>query len=184
MKEAGCIRVEFGIESGSPKVLEYLRKGITLSQIKQAFALAKEVGLSTMGFVILNAPGETKADILETQRLVMDVDPDFLQISFATPYPGTELYKRCLESGIEIEEDWSNYIFLNRHVIKNKSISEEELDRLMRQMQRSFYLRPKYFLKMILYVLSSPKRFKTVFWAGAIALKKLLFKPKSCIRNG
>lgn len=173
MKEAGCIRVEFGIESGSQKMLEYLRKGITLVQIKEAFTLAKELKLSTMGFVILNTPGETKADILETQRLVMEVDPDFLQISFATPYPGTELYKRCTDEGIEIEEDWSKYVFLNQHVIKNKSISEKELDNLMRQMQRAFYLRPKYFLRMILYVLRCPKRFKSVLWAASIALRKL-----------
>lgn len=174
MKEAGCIRVEFGIESGSPKILDYLRKGITLSQIKQAFALAKGFGLSTMGFVILNTPGETKTDILETQRLVMEVDPDFLQASFATPYPGTELYKRCLEEGVEIEDDWSKYIFLNQHVIKNKFISEEELDNLMRQIQRSFYLRPRYLLKIIKYMCVNPGSRKTIIWAGKNAFNKLL----------
>jgi len=138
MKQAGCTRVEFGIESGSEKLLGYLKKGISIRQTKEAFSAAKKAGLSTMGFVILNVPGETKETVADTKRLIMELNPDFLQLSFATPYPGTELFQLCVKDNLLLTKDWSRYIFLNNQIIKNKSITESELKRLMWDIQRSF----------------------------------------------
>jgi radical SAM superfamily enzyme YgiQ (UPF0313 family) len=176
LKEAGCVRVEFGIESGSQALLDYLKKGITISQIKGAFAQAKKIGLSTMGFVMLNIPGETKETIAETKKLVLEVEPDFLQISFTTPYPGTELFERCTREDLLITKDWSQYIFLNRQVIKNENITEEEFQKLIWDIEHSFHLRPGYLFFILLYILKNPTSIKTMLWAGANALKKLIFR--------
>ena len=93
MKSSGCIKIEFGIESGSQKILDFSKKGLKKEQIRRAFKLAKKVGLPTLGFLILNMPLETSNTIKESKKFVMELDPDFLQISFATPYPGTDLEK-------------------------------------------------------------------------------------------
>lgn len=175
MKQAGCVRVEFGIESGSQEILDLLKKGITVSQIKKAFSMAKEVGLSTLGFAMLNAPGETIETIMETKKIIMDLDPDFLQLSFATPYPGTELFEICERDNLLISKDWSKYIFLNHQLIRNKNLSEDKLKKCMWDIQHSFYLRQKYILKMLAYMLKNIGAARTVIWAGMNALK-LLFK--------
>ncbi len=175
MKQAGCTRVEFGIESGSEKLLEYLKKGIAIQQIKDSFLLAKKIGLSTMGFVILNVPGETKETIAETKRLIMELDPNFLQLSFATPYPGTELFQLCVKDNLLMSKDWSRYIFLNNQIIKNNLITESGLKRLMWDIQRSFYLRPKYLFSMFAYICKHPTKIMTILWASCNAFKKLLY---------
>lgn len=176
MKKAGCVRVELGIESGSQKILDYAKKGISPQQTKEAFSMAKEAGLSTMGFVMLNVPGETRDTILATKKLIMELEPDFLQVSFATPYPGTELFEICKRNNLLISRDWSRYLFLNNQIIKNPAISENELKDLMLDIQRTFHLRPKYIFKMLLYMLKNPESIKTMLWAGTNAIKKLIFK--------
>ncbi|HKZ39331.1 MAG TPA: radical SAM protein, partial [Candidatus Hodarchaeales archaeon] len=57
MKEAGCTDIWFGIESGSQKVIDAMRKGISVDQTMRAFKWAKEVGLVTIGFVVVGFPG-------------------------------------------------------------------------------------------------------------------------------
>lgn len=174
MKQAGCMRVEFGIESGSQRMLDYLKKGINVQQIKDSFAMAKKIGLSTMSFVMLNIPGETKNDIADTKRLLLEVEPDFLQLSFATPYPGTELYNLCLKDNLLLSKEWPKYIFLNYQIIRNNLITENELNSLMWDIQRSFYLRPKYLFFILFYMIKNPARIKMIICAGWNALKKLL----------
>ena len=127
-----------------------------------------------MGFVMLNVPGETKKTIFETKKLILQVEPDFLQVSLATPYPGTGLYDLCLKEGLLITKDWSEYIFLNRQIIRNNSISEKELKKLIWDIERSFHLRIKYLCFILFYILQKPARIKTMLWAGANAIKKLL----------
>lgn len=175
MKAAGCLKVEFGIESGSPEILAALKKNISVAQIKEAFSLAKQAGLLTFGFAMLNAPGETAETIAQTKKLILQVDPDFLQLSFATPYPGTELFSLCKRQDLLSTEDWSRYIFLNHQVIKNRSLPEELLQKKMRQIQAAFYLRPGYILKMILFMLRRPGSIKTMLWAEMNALGRLCF---------
>ncbi len=176
MKQAGCLKVEFGIESGSPEILALLKKNITVEQIKTAFGMAKQAGLSTFGFAMLNAPRETAETISLTKKLILQVDPDFLQLSFATPYPGTELFTLCKRDNLLKTEEWSEYIFLNHQVIKNRSMTEETLKQKMLNIQRSFYLRPGYIFRTFWYMLRHPKSLQTILWAEMNALNKLLFQ--------
>jgi len=142
MKNAGMTRIEFGIESGSPRVLERLGKGVTLARIRAAFALARELDLVTLGFAMLNVPDETPAEMEETAQEVLRLDPDFLQLSFCTPYPGTALFDECVERGLLLTEDWSDYRFLRTPVIRNEALTPRDLERIHRDILRRFYLRP------------------------------------------
>ena len=104
MKNSGCMKIEFGIESGSQKILDFSKKGLKKDQIKKAFRLSKKVGLPTLGFIILNMPLETKETIKQTKKFVLDLDPDFLQVSFATPYPGTDLEMYANKNKLKIDD--------------------------------------------------------------------------------
>lgn len=96
MKAAGCVQLDFGIESGSPQVLNTLKKGITPDQIRQAFRIAKDVGLRTYGSVLIGSPGETWDDVLATKALLDEVRPSLTLFYFVTPFPGSELYDQAL----------------------------------------------------------------------------------------
>lgn len=94
MREAGCVRVNFGIESGSPRMLKIIKKGITMDQARLAVASAIKVGLEvTLNFLMVY-PYETWEDIALTTdailefRAIKNVKPSY---SFIVIYPGTEL---------------------------------------------------------------------------------------------
>ena len=159
MKQAGCVRVEFGIESGSPRMLEFLRKGACLEDIRKAFSAAKEVGLVTLGFAMVNIPGETREDMQMTLDEVLAIDPTFLQLSFCTPYPGTYLHEYCRENGLLETDDWARYRFLREPVIRNPHMTGAQIQAWHSQILRRFYFRPKKFLHIGRHALLSPNTF-------------------------
>jgi radical SAM superfamily enzyme YgiQ (UPF0313 family) len=110
MKNAGCVRVEFGIESGDPAVLKNIKKNVTIEQIKNAHKLAKQAGLSTGSFVMVGNIGEDFTSINKTRRLLEEIDTDDIYIAIATPFPGTELYQMARKNGWLYVTDWSRYV--------------------------------------------------------------------------
>ena len=66
IKKTGCQRIHFGVEAGTQKILNVLRKGITLEQAEKAFNLSRKIGLETLAYFMIGSPTETKEDILKT----------------------------------------------------------------------------------------------------------------------
>lgn len=100
MKKAGCIQLDYGIESGSDVILNKLKKGITVEQIKNAFKITKDLGLRTYGSVLLGNPGESWDDIELTKKLVKEIKPSLTLFNFLTPFPGSELYNTVIKKGL------------------------------------------------------------------------------------
>jgi radical SAM superfamily enzyme YgiQ (UPF0313 family) len=148
MKAAGCVRVEMGIESGSEAGMRFLGKRLAPEAVGKAFRAARAVGLSTMGFVILNVPGEGPADVARTLALALEADPDYLQLSFLTPYPGTLLWDEARKNGWIRTEDWAEYRFLNAAVLSPDGRPEAEVTAEGARFQRAFYLRPRTVVKL------------------------------------
>jgi anaerobic magnesium-protoporphyrin IX monomethyl ester cyclase len=104
MKEANFVQVEFGIESGSQKVLDSIRKSLTVSEAKQAVDLARKARIHVVkGFFMIGNWDETISDVLKTWQFVLSVKawPTF---SICTPFPGTVLYQ-MLKDGNYLPQD-------------------------------------------------------------------------------
>ena len=110
MKEANFVRVDFGVESGSKKVLKYMKKSLTPDEAKQAIRMARKAGINGIkGYFIVGNWGETIWDVFKTWRLVFSANIE-LAFAICTPFPGTEFYQRLKESGyISDEPDWANF---------------------------------------------------------------------------
>jgi anaerobic magnesium-protoporphyrin IX monomethyl ester cyclase len=93
MKQAGCTDLNFGIESGSQRILDFLGKGITVSQIRKAFKMLHEVGINGGMFLLIGVPGETQKDIDMTKRLIAECEPYMINLWYLTPFPGTEIFE-------------------------------------------------------------------------------------------
>ncbi|MBI4335774.1 MAG: B12-binding domain-containing radical SAM protein [Candidatus Omnitrophica bacterium] len=112
LKNSGCLQVDFGVESGSQKVLDYLKKGITVAQTRRAFEACKRYNLRALATCKIGTPKETREDIEETKRLLGEIRPDYTGFFFTTPYPGTELYKEASEKKLaDVSDDvnWEHY---------------------------------------------------------------------------
>ena len=110
MKKAGCIRVEIGVETGDAELLKNVGKpGCTLGEIKKAFRVAREEGISTCAFLMVGLPGESWKTIQNTKRLLSEIKPDDVIVSIATPFPGTLLHKMAEENGWLFTSDWKKY---------------------------------------------------------------------------
>ena len=91
MRDAGCIAVWLGVESGSEAILGKMNKKIKLDQSRLAYKIAQDVGLMTIANVVLGFPGETEQTAWETIRFVKELNPDHVGFYVATPYPGTPM---------------------------------------------------------------------------------------------
>jgi radical SAM superfamily enzyme YgiQ (UPF0313 family) len=92
LREAGCIRIAFGAESGSQKMLDAMNKGARVEQIYQAAELCRRHGIETYFYIMLGYPGEEWVDIRQTVELLIETRPDQFSSTIAYPLPGTEFY--------------------------------------------------------------------------------------------
>lgn len=100
MRRAGCECVQYGIESGSGKVLKILGKRITTAQMERAACLTRDAGINLSIYLITGVPGETEADVQATIRLINRMRPHDGQVSPLAYYPGTALADEAVEAGM------------------------------------------------------------------------------------
>ncbi len=146
MKKAGCHYIYFGVESGSPKMLKLMRKGISLSRTKETFAICRRLGIRAQAFFLFGIPGEDQETISQTIEFAKELDPDSVQFAVAIPHPGTQLYAQCERNGWLVYDSWADFASKNS-LIETEELSREEVERARVRAYREFYFRPSFILK-------------------------------------
>ena len=103
MKDAGCIQISAGIESGSDKVLKQMNKKTTAVQIRDFFRKSRTVGLPACGTFIVGSEGETEEDLKKTIDLVIEEKIN-TGAALLFVYPGTAVYRRAVKRGLILDE--------------------------------------------------------------------------------
>ena len=93
MKEVGFIHVGYGVESGSDRVLQTLKKGETIAEIEHAIRISLELGFDISLFFVVGAPGETLEDVEDSIRISLKYPVVESRFYNLIPYPGTELFQ-------------------------------------------------------------------------------------------
>ena len=88
MKEAGCDKITFGIETGSDEMLKNVGKGTTKDDYRKAYQMLDEMGITKRGSFILGFPYETEETIWESINFALELDLDEYGVNVLTPYPG------------------------------------------------------------------------------------------------
>lgn len=160
MASAGCVRIFYGVESGSQRILNFMRKGITIKQIKNAFKLTHKNGILANAFLMVGTPTETKEDLELTAKLIGEIHPDAIQISITTPLVGTDLYSYCENRNRLNFHSLAEYdYFTNKYPIKLDDLTEEDLSfhrkKIMDSYRRNLY---KNMAKYLQFLIKSKQR--------------------------
>lgn len=109
MAEVGLRGFFIGFESGSDRVLRFIRKGTTVAQNLDAARICRRYGILVWANYMLGLPTETEGEIWQTVRMLKDIDPDYYSPAFYTPYPGNDLYDYCMEHDLSLVADHDGY---------------------------------------------------------------------------
>jgi radical SAM superfamily enzyme YgiQ (UPF0313 family) len=163
MKEAGLVQLDFGVESGSNKVLKALKKNSNEDAIREAFKIAKRAGIRTLATFMFGNPSEEYEDVEKTFRLAKEIKPNFVSSFFLTPFPGTELMDMARS------HEWISNVNYFEGGLKKKpmmkiNFPEEELYKIRARFQKAFVFRNyvslfssyKFVIKALMLVLRYP----------------------------
>jgi anaerobic magnesium-protoporphyrin IX monomethyl ester cyclase len=109
MARAGLRGYFIGFESGSDRVLRFIHKGTTAEQNRQAARICRRYGITIWANYMLGLPTESRDEVLDTVRLMRDIDPDYYSPAFFTPHPGTDLYDYVVEHDLSRITDYDSY---------------------------------------------------------------------------
>jgi radical SAM superfamily enzyme YgiQ (UPF0313 family) len=148
MAQANCRTLMFGIESGSQKILDRLKKEQTLAQTEIAVRAAKDAGIEIVhGFFVVGNPDETEADMVDTFRFAEKLPLDSFAFNRLCVYRGTPLWKEYIERGLVNDDvDWYKYFkcsSIDPTVLAGEKIHEIRSRELKRLIIRKFIFFPR-----------------------------------------
>jgi len=185
MKEAGCERIHFGVETANPRVVKELQKGTTNLQVEKAFDMCKKHGIKTLAYFMMGNPTETLEDVKETLALSRRIKPDFMQMTILSPFPATQIYLRALQEGVIEGDPWRDYARrINddfRPPLWDSIYTRNELEKNLRWFYGKFYLTPEFVVNRVKEVRNFGQ-FKRYASAG-ISLLKMTMIPEQKIRD-
>ena len=148
MRDAGCVSVWFGVESGTQKVLDDMHKGISPEQTIRTVSWVRELGLKPTPNVLLGFPGETKESAMKTIKFAEKISPDEIAYyNIATPFPGTPMYDMVVKNGWLRVTNFDDYD-ATTPIFETPTLSLKDLEELYQKAFASFYMRPAYVFRM------------------------------------
>jgi anaerobic magnesium-protoporphyrin IX monomethyl ester cyclase len=144
MRRAGCRLIQYGVESGDQRILDTLKKGITIPQVIETFRLTRQAGIKTVANVMIGNPGDTRETIARTIALTKRIKADFANIQFCAPFPGTELYGLAAANKWFLGDGDPLRLRTDSCSMNATNIPTPELQGMLKKAYRSFYLRPAY----------------------------------------
>lgn len=153
MKAAGCLKISFGIESGSERILKLMNRSVEINDLLKATKIVKRNGIFLLTTTIIGYPYEKKEDIDLSVDLTLKIKPDMFAMPIFVPMPELSLTKKLEKEGRIKDKKYYEY-FSSEVKVKNENINPVLLKKLYNK-----YAKLSYRMDIVL-------------------LKKCLFKPK------
>ena len=168
MKQAGCVLLGLGVESGCQRIIDEMKK--TKRQqpwqemCQQVFDWTRQLGIGTNAYYVIGNPSETREEIEETIRFAIRLNSDTIQVHYYTPYPGSEAWELY---GDSIETDVSELFHYATPKTTLADVSAAELDKLRSRFYQRYIFRPRFVIghmwKHAGFYLRNPDIFLTLF---------------------
>lgn len=149
MKAAGCWLIAFGVESGSQKILDNVKKDAKVEQARETLTMCNKLGIKTWAYFIIGLPGENKQTVRETIDFAKSCPIDIALFHVAMPYAGTEFYFQAVANGWLNTSDWKHFDMNDSSVVEYDDFTSAEILKATKQAFREFYFRPKQMWRMM-----------------------------------
>lgn len=175
MKRSGLQGIKFGVESGSQELVDNAKKSLDLERVKEACAITRELGIRTHLTFSFGLPGETWETVRKTIDFAKHLDPDTLQFSLMTPFPGSTFYEEMKEKNMLLTDDWSQYDGGTTSVVHTDQLSGQDLEKALKMAYNEWdmhkLIRPLRDFRTFKRVLSQPRQ--TLHTLGFMAKRHL-----------
>jgi hopanoid biosynthesis associated radical SAM protein HpnJ len=156
LKDNGLRLFVVGYESGNAEILRSIKKGVSLERARRFTRDCHELGILIHGTFILGLPGETRETIAETMRFAREMNPTTIQVSLASPYPGTHFYEWVREHGYMAVDQMVDTTGYQKCAVSYPTLSGEEIYAAVERFYRSYYFRPRYIVGSVGKMLRDP----------------------------
>jgi hopanoid biosynthesis associated radical SAM protein HpnJ len=162
LKDNGLRLLLVGYESGNQQILRNIKKGVRLEVARRFTKDCHALGIVIHGTFILGLPGETRETIQETLDFAKEMNPHTLQVSLATPYPGTVLYRQAKDNGWLPDEDPEllTQDGLQLASLHYPHLSHTEIFQSLEDFYKKFYFRPSKIAAILAEMIASPAMMK------------------------
>jgi radical SAM superfamily enzyme YgiQ (UPF0313 family) len=180
MKRAGCWQIAYGIESGSQRILDVVKREVRLPRMRETLRMTRAAGIRAKGYLMIGHPTEGIDSLEETAEFLKVVELDLCQVTKFTPYPGTPSYPTIRKYGT-FTEDWERMNAMN-FVFVPEGLSEEILETYFHRLYSTFYSRPDVLRGIARMVVEEPRFLKQLASSAWVYLKFQL--PNRRFRRG
>lgn len=149
LKDGGLRLFVIGYESGSDAILKNIKKGVSTERARRFTRDCHEIGILIHGTFIVGLPGETRETIEESIRFAREMNPETLQVSLASPYPGTEFFRYVQDGGFLVDSVYNDEAGYQRCTVSYPDLSSEEIFDAVERFYRQYYFRPSYIFKSV-----------------------------------
>lgn len=179
LKQAGCNFIAYGIESGSQRMLDHIRKNITKEDIVKTVSMTRDAGIRIRGYFMLGLPTETRDEMEETLRFAIQLNLELATFTLFVPLPGTAEYRRALKSGTFSDPEYflhnvvPEFNFLDNPIYVPEGMTTDELLSIHRRTYNRYYLRPAILLDKLLSIRST-QELHSLFNGGLTLIKNAI----------
>ncbi len=140
LKEAGCLMLNYGYESGSNVILKEIRKGVTREQALKAGLLSKKIGIKNIPEMMIGFPSETEATVSDTIDFLKRLDMWPISINVPIPFPRTPLWEYGVKNKIIGDEEEFILQYRRGLFVNFTKFSDKKLARLVTKVQYDTHL--------------------------------------------
>jgi radical SAM superfamily enzyme YgiQ (UPF0313 family) len=169
LRQSGCWMLSLGIESESDAVRDEMLKKLDREKIRLAIGNLRAAGIRSFAFFIFGYPGDSVGSMERTARYARTIGPDFANFYPAVPYPGTELYEKCVRGGLLASSDWSKMEY-SHYVLRGSGLDEPTVMGAVGRATRRFYLRPSWIARHWLDLARLARSSGPLLWKVAVRL--------------
>ncbi len=173
LKDNGLRLFVIGYESGDDAILRNIKKGVSVERARRFTRDCHELGIMIHGTFILGLPGETRESIATTMRFAREMNPSTIQVSLASPYPGTHFYDWVRDHGhlaVDQMVDPSGY---QKCAVSYPDLSGDEIFAAVERFYRSYYFRPSYIVGSVRKMMRDPVERRRMLGEGRDFLRTM-----------